>query len=410
MELQKKFILGLSVVALFGTVTNFIYFSPLLTLLVPLAIFVFNKKALERPIFWLYIFLALFLLSTLLYDWYSLINFDFYRRDGNFLISYSPLFVLPLFHYRFNLNKYIRQFYIFALSLYSILFIYHLLTISNPADLLNWVFGGLFIAQNAVGGFLAVLGSLGFAYAWHKNSKMEWFFFVIIFVILFATYSRGSILGLVLGIIAWYLAIKGYYKTIILYMMVFVLFTIGSLMIGYPYFKQQINTQNYVESYVGSDLRTKNANILIRVLYTFPRSFYVFTQSPIVGTGVGSYDDRPFQFEKIVPYVAYNTQPQKSHTSAHAHHSYLQILAEQGIVGLTVFLTFWISLFWYLVRIRGNPLMRDFLLIAFFTITIAAFTEHRITTPSMMLPFTIPLGMFFFQKNDTETFIIKKIP
>jgi O-antigen ligase len=146
---------------------------------------------------------------------------------------------------------------------------------------------------------------------------------------------------------------------------------------------------------MSEDVETKNMNILLRVFYTFPRAYYLFQHSPVFGTGVGSFDDQPYQFQEIVPYVAYNAQPQKTHSDNHAHHSYLHILAEQGIIGLLVFLFFWFYLFLYLLRLKHKPMIRDFLLVAFFTITFASFTEHRITTPSMMLPFTIPLGLLF---------------
>ncbi len=409
MKTQKKFVFGLAILALFGTVTNYVYFSPLLTLLLPLCIFVVNKKQLKRPIAWLYVFFLSFLVSVLLYHPQSLIEFEFYRRDGNFIISYAPLMVLPLFTFHRDLNKYFRYFYLFSLIIYGLLFVNHLLGIANASSIHELVFGGLFIAQNATGGFLAILGSLGFAYARNKGSKKEWFFFAVIFVILLATYSRGSILGLALGIGAWYLAVNRYFKTLILYLMVPVLLTIGSLMISYPYFQQQINHSNYVQVVMDEDIRTKNANILLRIFYTFPRAYYTFTKSPIVGTGVGSYDDRPYQFEQIVPYIQYNAQPEKSHTDSHAHHSYLHILAEQGILGLALFLTFWTSVFWYLMRLKNQPVIRDFLLIAFFAITIASFTAHRITTPSMMLPFTISLGLVFAQSNRVKTYIIKKV-
>jgi O-antigen ligase len=181
-----------------------------------------------------------------------------------------------------------------------------------------------------------------------------------------------------------------------------VIFTIGSVMIGYPYYKSSLATGNVVELEIDEEVDQKNANILIRLFYTFPRAWHVFKQSPLLGTGVGSYDDRPFNFQEVVPYIEYNAQPSKSHTDAHAHHSYLHMLAEQGIIGLTLFLIFWTSIFLYLRRLKVHPVLRDYLIIAFFTITFAAFTEHRITTPSMMLPFTISLGMLLMHRDNAK--------
>lgn len=401
MTLQKKIVLYLAFLALLGTVTNFVYFSPLLTLLVPLCMYVVVKEKMQRPVFWLYVFLSAFLVSVVFYDIKSLFDFGFYRRDGNFIISYAPILVLPLFNLRIKLENYLRYFFRFALGLYSIIFVYYLVSLNIRADLNALVFGGLFYAQNAVGGFLSILGALGFAYFYNRKTKKEFFYFFLILAMLFMTYSRGSILGLILGIAAWYLAVNKHFKTLVVLISIPVLLTVATLMIGYPSYQSKISTGNLVEEKVGGDIGTKNANVILRILYTFPRAYYSFTHSPIVGTGVGSFDDRPYDFEPIVPYIAYNAQPNKAHTDSHAHHSYLHILAEQGVFGLGLFITFWVSLFLYLMNLKYKPLVKDFLLIAFFTITFASFTEHRITTPSMMLPFTIVLGLHFANR---ETF------
>lgn len=399
MDLQKKFVLGLSLVSLYGTVTNFVYLSPLLTFLVPLGIYAVNKDELSRPVAWLYAFLLLFLISVVLYHPLSLVEFGFYRRDGNFIISYAPLLILPLFSYEFKLRQYFRRFYLFSVILYGLLFVYHLLTTNFLGSIHEIVFSGLFYAQNAVGGFLSILGALGFAYWYHRRSKKELFCFLFIAIILAATYSRGSILGLALGIAGWYCAVTDRTKTLIGLLIIPVLFTAGSLMIGYPYYTNRLVAEEEVTKEIDSDVGQKNANVMIRVFYTFPRAWYMFLESPILGSGVGSYDDRPYDLQEIVPYLTYNAQPQKAHTDAHAHHSYLHILAEQGVVGLALFLTFWVSLFLYLKRIKTQPVIRDYLLIVFFTITFASFTAHRITTPSQMLPFTISLGLFIMHKE-----------
>lgn len=110
--LGNKIVFGIAILSLFGTVTNYIYISPLLTLLLPLCLFVVNKKSLPRPIVWLYLFAVLFVASTIVYDWHSIFKFGYYRRDGNFIIAYSPLFLLPLFSLKAELKN------IFATSIY----------------------------------------------------------------------------------------------------------------------------------------------------------------------------------------------------------------------------------------------------------------------------------------------------
>ena len=409
MKLQQKIVFFLALVCLLGTVTNYIYLSPLLTLLLPLCIFVVNKKQLPQPIFWLYVFAAMFLLSTLIYDWHSFFVFSYYRRDGNFIISYAPLLILPLFSLEVNLKKYIRYFYLFTIFLYTVLFLYHFLVPNSFMNIHGLVFKGLFHAHNAAGGFFAVVASLGVAYFYNRRNKKELLFFVIIFIVMVDTHSRGAVLGFSLALVAWYCSITKRYKLLIGAVSIPILLTVVCLLFGYPYFKSVISTQSRVEKNVGSGISSKNANVFIRVFYTFPRAWYLFLHSPIVGTGVGSYDDRPLKLKKVMPLVSYNAQPNKSHTNRTAHHSYLNILAEQGIMGLGVFLVFWVSLYWYLMQIRGDPIMRDFLLLAYFSNTFVAFTGHRITTPSNMLPFVIILGLFMAQKKTIKLYRIEPV-
>ncbi|MDZ7771563.1 MAG: O-antigen ligase family protein [Balneolaceae bacterium] len=398
MSVEKKVLFWIAVLALVGTVTNFVYFSPLLTLLVPLALFTATRERMERPVAWLYLYVLAFLASVLLYHPLSVVEFGFYRRDGNFVISYAPLLVLPLFRFHFDLEQYFRRFFLFALAIYGLLFARYLVEAWPYYILQLNVFGGLFYAQNAVGGFLAILGALSFAYLYHRRRNRELLAFFIVFLMLLATYSRGSILGLICGIPAWYLADRGYWKSLAVMLLIPVLITAAVLSIGYPYYKSNEAAGTpfgeeilYMDADEGDD--TKSTNVLLRVFYTMPRAWYAFQHSPVLGTGVGSFDDRPYQFTQVLPYLHYNAQTPKRHTDSHAHHSYLHILAEQGMVGLGVFLTFWVSLFLYLLRFKRAPVLRDYLLIAFFAITFASFTEHRITTPSMMLPFTLSVGL-----------------
>src|SRR5699024_155356 len=132
---------------------------------------------------------GMFLLSTLIYDWHSLITFSYYRRDGNFIISYAPLLVLPLFRFKFDLKKVIRYFFYTVLCLYTIAFVYHFATLHNFSKLSVVTFGGLFHARNAVGGFLAIMAGLGFAYFYQRREWKAFCFFLAIFIMLAGTYS-----------------------------------------------------------------------------------------------------------------------------------------------------------------------------------------------------------------------------
>lgn len=213
-------------------------------------------------------------------------------------------------------------------------------------------FFGLFHAHNAAGQFFAIMAALGFAYAYNRGGKKEWFLFSVMFLILVSTYSRSALLGLFAAIVAWYCSVTKRFKWLIAIITLPVLLTIGCVMIGYPYFKHKIHKHEKVKYTVIHAVRAHKASILIRLLYTYPRAWYLFVHSPIFGTGVGSYNNRPIKLKKVAPFIAYNAQTDNTYNNSTAHNTYLQILAEQGIVGLTVFLIFWVSLFWYILNIR----------------------------------------------------------
>jgi O-antigen ligase len=146
---------------------------------------------------------------------------------------------------------------------------------------------------------------------------------------------------------------------------------------------------------------TKEANIFIRAYEIWPRAMFVFLNSPIFGTGFGSVNDKPFKFSTYKGFISFNNSDNKIFNDSHAHHSFLHILAEEGIIGLSLFLLFWIGLFKHIVsRKRKFPdTVRVFLIIAFFNLTIMSFTEHRITTPSNVLPFVLILVLALMYDN-----------
>jgi O-antigen ligase len=89
---------------------------------------------------------------------------------------------------------------------------------------------------------------------------------------------------------------------------------------------------------------------------------------------------------------AFNVTEQPLHSDSHAHHTYLHVMAEMGAVGLILFL-------WFLNRLRqflktiDSSMVRTALLLGFWVNVVSAFTEHRLFTPSQMLPYIIMVGL-----------------
>jgi len=177
----------------------------------------------------------------------------------------------------------------------------------------------------------------------------------------------------------------------------------------YPDYKKYVQSgpsKNIYENYNRfaaqrfGPISTKLNNVYIRMYETWPRAVDSFLHSPLVGTGFGSLNDVPTKYETLVPYVvATNAQPDNVYNDSHAHHSYFHLLGEQGLIGLSLFLVFWRSVYRFILDNRYHAVTRNFLLISFFNLSIMSFTEHRITTPSNALPFVIVLCLYYVYVN-----------
>ena len=121
--------------------------------------------------------------------------------------------------------------------------------------------------------------------------------------------------------------------------------------------------------------------------------------------GTGSYDDT----EALGPLTEYITLKQYAftglqgwnrkvvndhvaHTDAHAHNSYLPVLAENGIIGLLLLLVLCYQMRKAILALPNNAL-RISLYGCLVGILIAFFFENRFFAPAQMLPFVLLLGI-----------------
>jgi len=380
----------ISLIALFFTVTNLVPLSALG--FIPIALCAWRFFGRTYPTF--VVALAAFALyafcSTLLYDPASLADFEFYRRDGNFFIAYAPIFAGCLYAHRWDLNKFLKSFFIFAvlvnIPMYAI-YLAHtglLSLLRHPDD----TFGSYFIARNAAGGFFAILFCLGLACCLKQRSKLLVGMLVLNGLMLFSTYSRGSMLGLL--VLIPYFLVRGRWARPALGLLMASLIA-ASLAIAIMHTHDSVNYLGYRFDISNAD--EKVANLDIRYEWLWPRALEYFRMSPIVGMGFGSFDD---QFSSVVGYFGIFTEALGitiNHSDSHAHNSYLNILAELGIVGLGLIMWF----YWELVKwaINGaKAAIKDnytdytgflFIELSSVCLLVMSATEHRITSPSNVL-------------------------
>ena len=382
------------VVGIYSTVTNLIPLSVLpfawLALLLPLTIV--SATNIPKITAWAILYYFVSLVSLLIYDPSALTTPSFYRYDGNFLISFLPLLALPILpRITIDIERTLKMFLVFSVVVSFLPSIYQFYTAGYST--------GLFVATNAFGGFLMALIALALSWLLSTKHKVGPMFLLFACAGMLAlSSSRGSLLGVFLGITA-YLAIRSGRKWIpIVLISGIVLIQSAILAVTFPLYVD--NKEDAYGLAVESAESTKEANIFIRAYENWPRGLYLFSRSPLFGTGVGSANDFPLIFDDD-SFVQMNLNLERSYDSAHAHNTYLHILGEQGMVGLLIFLLMWSSVYKYLSSRRGIPIIRDSLLIMFWSLTFASFTEHRIPSPSNVFPFMI-IFILYFMKNRTE--------
>ena len=389
-QLRLVFLL-FAVVSMVCTVTNFIPFSAITILLFPfLPLWLTANRNMHPIIFSCLLLFSYFLFSTLLYAPSSLLSFDFYRRDGNVFISYLPILLYGPIALYLNLQQFISLF-----LYWTALIVLLCISVFSILDLV--VHDGschhfLFHAHNAAGGFLASAAALSLGFCIHRRKIRYKGVFCVLFIGLVLTNSRGSLLGFCLAYVSVLLCKNKLNKYFVVLAVI-----ASSLFMAYAYpLWLEMGKPVDMRSFQKEDLLQgveRAHTIYDRMFILWPRSLYLWLQSPILGTGFGSYNDLPYHLEGL-PYLYVVNRPVKLFfSSAHAHHSYLHILGETGLFGLSLFIYFLNAVRKFLEKI-DIPSLRDGMLLVFWTLIWSSFTEHRLTTPSQVLPFTILLGLF----------------
>jgi O-antigen ligase len=386
----------ITLLALFLTITNLVPLSAVGFLPIIFCTWRFFGRTYPAFITPLVAFSAYAVLSTLLYDPASLIDFEFYRRDGNFFLSYAPILAGCLYVHRFDLNKVLRAFFVFAVGVNVPAYAYYvaqngvLAIFTHSGD----TFGSYFVARNAAGGFLAMLFCLGVACYLQQRSRLVLALLALNAMMLFSTYSRGSLLGIVAILPYLYFGRKRWVLASLIACLI-----VGSIGVAVYHTDPSVNYMGY--SFAIGNEDAKVANLDIRYEWLWPRALAYFRQSPIVGLGFGSFDD---QIHTVTSYFGIFGVPSGMtivHSDSHAHNSYLNFLAELGVVGLTLMLSF----YWRLIRwsqegaaAAMNDKKRNFVAFRFIELssvcllTMAA-TEHRLVSPSNVLILSLVVSL-----------------
>jgi O-antigen ligase len=354
---------------------------------------------------WGAIFISYATLNGILYYPQEFLVYDFYRYDGNIYLSFAPLLITGLLSIRGNIDR-IIFFFLLLTTLISALVVVIQFAKGTPIPLT-----GLFSAHNAFGGFLMFSACAAIAYLRYRRTILAAVILLVQFVILYASYSRGSILGvLCAGICYWAFVhkrrwIPGAMIAVIAATQIFL------LTFSYPIFlklggAQSANTEDYARDNASSG---EDANVLIRLVENWPRGVYTFFQSPIFGTGFGSINDVPYKFDEQSWPFSFNQSSEHSFNSAHAHHSYLHILGEFGIVGFIFFIIMWRKIYLNICKESQFKYSQDVIYMSYWTLIFASFTEHRISSPSNAFPFVLSYLLYIAANKYQETQVKKEL-
>ena len=391
-KLKKQLSATVILVSLFSTVTNFVPLSVSFVALFPIVFWKLLARTFLRVnsrIFYACLLLYLYFLSSvLIYSPSILFKYEFYRRDGNFFITFLPLLIFSLLNCRFNLEHLFKTYLTWAGLVALLSYVLHIIHSRDP------IFHGFFVAHNAAGGYYAMLAALSFGIFWEKKNKLMLLLFFLFFFFLIESDSRGSVVGIALAPLILFR-----FKKDFVWPSFWFLFIGLILLVVYTYPTWQFNGYALggfsVQGAEVTEVFDRTHTMIERGFYLWPRAIYLWMNSPFIGAGFGSYNDVPYDLRSLFPFVVFNNPIELIASDAHAHNTFFHVLAETGLVGFVLLLIFLKNVDGLLktkeVELSGVVLG---LRLALWVGIWSSFTEHRLFTPSQMLPFTMLLALY----------------
>ena len=415
--------------ALFLLVNNYPYLMILSVLLILLIgiIFFLSKPLIiiqDKSVLSILIIIYIYFIISYFYSGQlasSFIDYNFLKKDGNFFFCYLSFFMLaiPFFNYKKTLNLFFNFLFI-TFSLFSLYGIFELLfgktSIMIQTDLsAGTMFTALNYAHNATGSVYAVVSLFALIFLLQTSKKKLKILYSIVLVIclvgLFITKSRGSYIGFAVALVPviWmnYRSVKKFLITILI--LVFASLPLIFLTGAY---------QRILQIFKFS-LDNKTAYATAARVEFWEKAWYLFSKSPIFGIGFGRFNDiDPYNYQRLKGFpgiLSLYTDSNFVFSSSHAHNSYLQFLAETGIVGLGLLILFWVLCFriiykaynfstnLYYKRIYLSSLAS---IIALFALS---FTENYMSSTTIMICISMvtSLSMGLYWQEKKSKFIIK---
>ncbi len=391
----------LGLLPVFILVNRFPYFSIsiFLVFFIISLFFFFSKRIISHQHLGV-IILLLIIFSYILFSYLisrqsilDLFNYNFLRFDGDLIFSYMPFFIfaVPFLNYKKALKIYFWVLFIIFAFFSIIGFIEYSNGITVFAVRLDdFYVGPMFVAlnhsHNATGSVFSVVGIFALAF-FFESKKIEKISYGLIsllcFIAIFMTKSRGSLIAFAIGVFFLLIFASGsllkFLRNILIIIaimvpLVFITGTYTRIMQIFHIFDQSALTR----------------------FELWDKGVYLFKQSPILGVGFARYNDVAWNYD-VVPLTGNSgifslyTSGSSIFNDTNAHNSYLHFLAEIGIVGLILFLLFWVLCLVITIRAyrqTNNRFSRQVYLAVtggIITLFFLSITETFMTAPTVML-------------------------
>ena len=341
-------------------------------------------------VFLLFLLLHLIFISNI--NFLEILNAKYFRTEGRIFFTFIPFLYFSTFGLNeekmFNLLQYL--YYTFAF--FALMSIVHLMTplkfsflFYGPMEL----FSGLFPTKNSAGNFIGFIIISFFFTRSLKNNKDLLILILMITVFLLAN-SRQAIFGIFLTSFFYMFKYSRFNFRLMSLKKIIPFLSIPVLVM--------LSNSNVITRIFSIDFST--INIFYRI-NSWLDAINLFAKSPILGIGFNRFGDFNKEFiglEGFFYFARDGLFDWLIHYN-HPHNQYLLILAETGLIGITLYLL----IFYYLFKTFNKSLFyKDSQwanLILVYSLSLGIF-GNGIEAPSVGLPFGLIIGSIYY--NNTK--------
>ena len=327
-------------------------------------------------------------------SWREFFSYGFHRRDGQIFFSFLPLLVLSWMRVdgrqagRVFAAFCVLQGLVVAIGLAAFLGgratdLYGLLFVDSNTPEHSPFFIGLYQAHNAAGSVLALCALTAATLALFAPTARAWWGWALLAIPLqlgvLLSKSRGAMLALAAGLACLGVAaarnnrLPGKALALAVLVLLVDLALLGPVLV-----------RRFAEFAAPGDTHTVRLRL-------WKRAVPEWRASPLVGQGMGRFNDEEREWSGRKPFYYVVTRARVVHSAAHAHNSYVHFLSEGGILGCALTVGFWVWAGWKL-RAGSGAIPKAAALGIVFLLTIA-FTEHYMGGGAMHLVLSSVVGV-----------------